>query len=183
MLARNDPRLTSYFTPSGGTLIGAPEGAEFSGTFAVLDTSRLNPSFEQPFVTWAENQLIIAEAAFQTSQEPIALGALNAERTAAGLGTVSSSGPQLLRDIMIEKWIALFQNIESFNDYKRTCLPNLEPVGGATFIPGRLLYPFNERNTNPNVPSPSEQPLRNPNDPANLTTAAGGTCFGQANTP
>jgi len=36
-------------------------------------------------------------------------------------------------------------------------------AGGV--IPGRLLYPLQERQTNPNVPLPSQQPARNWNDP------------------
>ena len=68
---------------------------------------------------------------------------------------------------MNEKYIVLFQNIESWNDYKRTCLPALTPIGGGVdgVIPGRLLYPVAERQTNPNFPLPSQQPARNWNDP------------------
>jgi hypothetical protein len=71
-----------------------------------------------------------------------------------------------LADIMTEKYIALFQNIEVWNDWKRTCLPALTPAQGTVGgIPARLLYAQSERNTNPNVPLPSDQPARNWNDP------------------
>jgi len=49
---------------------------------------------------------------------------LNAE-----LATVRSGGgqrlePAALRDtIMMEKYVAMFQNIETINDYRRTCIP------------------------------------------------------------
>jgi len=68
---------------------------------------------------------------------------------------------------MTEKYIALLQNIETWNDYKRTCIPNLTPVNNSQggVIPGRLLYPLQERQTNPNIPLPSQQPARNWNDP------------------
>jgi len=68
---------------------------------------------------------------------------------------------------MTEKYIVLFQNIETWNDYKRTCIPNLTPVNNSQggVIPGRLLYPLQERQTNPNIPAPSQQPARNWNDP------------------
>jgi hypothetical protein len=101
---------------------------------------------------------------------------LNAVRrsvaTAAVLPDVTASGPDLLRAIMEEKYIALFQNIEIWNDYKRTCLPNLRPVTGLK-IPGRFFYGVTERQTNPNIPEAGDQPFRNDNDPAN----AG--CLGQ----
>ena len=89
-------------------------------------------------------------------------------------------GGALLHAIMIEKWIALFQNIESYSDYRRTCVPNLAPAGGADAIPARVLYAFTERNTNPNVPPPAEQPLRNDNDPVTATTPTGAACLGQS---
>ena len=45
---------------------------------------------------------------------------------------------------MTEKYIVLFQNIETWNDYKRTCIPSLTPVNNSQggVIPGRLLYPL-----------------------------------------
>ena len=66
---------------------------------------------------------------------------------------------------MTEKYITLFQNVEVWNDYKRTCIPALVPVNGATVIPGRLFYGVTERQTNPNVPAVGAQPPRNANDP------------------
>ena len=107
--------------------------------------------------------MIIAESAFQLGQTGLALSALNAERTDAGLQPVAST---TLADIMTEKYIALFQNIEVWNDWKRTCLPALTPAQGAVGgIPGRILYAQSERNTNTNIPLPSAQPARNWNDP------------------
>ena len=67
---------------------------------------------------------------------------------------------------MEEKYIALFFNIESYNDWKRTNLPAITPYTGGT-IPRRLLYGDGERNANPNIPAPSVQPARNANDPGN----------------
>jgi len=179
--ARNDPRLTEYFAPAGnGTVSGAAQGAGYDPTTqSALSATRGAAGFDQPLVTWEENQLIIAEAAYQTSAPGVAQGALNAVRTANGLGAVSPTGGALLHAIMIEKWIALFQNIESYSDYRRTCVPNLAPAGGADVMPARVLYAFSERNTNPNVPPPSGQPERNDNDPANATTPTGQACLGQ----
>ena len=161
--SRNDPRLEQYYAPnSAGQIVGAPPGG---GAVAASDVSgtRLAPDFRQPMVTFAENQLIRAEAALHEGNAGTALTAYNAERTSQGVPT---AGSVTLQDVMTEKYIALFQQIEPWNDYKRTCLPALDPAGNATAIPGRLLYPLSsERNANPNVPPPSDQPQRNWNDP------------------
>ena len=66
---------------------------------------------------------------------------------------------------MEEKYVALFQNTEVWNDYRRTCYPNLTPASG-NFIPARLVYGTDERRANPNIPSPSQQPRRNQDRPA-----------------
>jgi hypothetical protein len=159
----NDPRLERYYAPnSAGQIVGAPPGG---GAVAASDISgtRLAPDFRQPMVTFAENQLIRAEAALHEGEAGTALTAYNAERTSQGVPT---AGSVTLQDVMTEKYIALFQQIEPWNDYKRTCLPALHPAGNAAAIPGRLLYPLStERNANPNVPAPSDQPQRNWNDP------------------
>jgi hypothetical protein len=163
--SRNDPRLAQYFNPnSAGQYVGAAPGQQGSATIATFDPARVAAGFRQPIVTYAENQLIIAEAAFRLGQTATALAAYNAERTDAGL---PAAGSVTLADIMTEKYIALFQNIEVWNDWKRTCLPALTPAAGTVGgIPARLLYAQSERNTNTNVPLPSDQPARNWNDPA-----------------
>jgi hypothetical protein len=77
------------------------------------------------------------------------------------------------QDVMLEKYIAMYQNIDVWSDYRRTCLPTLARYQTATEIPGRLPYGFAERNTNPNLPLPTQYPagttgpsaLRNWNDP------------------
>lgn len=169
---RGDVRLTGgcssganwcagYFD---GTTGSAP-GQNFGGAANLSDARLLGPTgfdFRQPIITWAETQLIIAESAFRTGTAAEALNAVNAVRLAAGnagLGSVTFA------QIAVEKWIADFQNIEVWNDYKRTCLPKLIPYTGKTAIPARLLYPYSERNANPNVPAPNAQTVRNPNDP------------------
>ena len=162
--SRNDPRLAQYFGANAqGQYVGAAPGQQGSATISTFNDARVAPGFRQPIVTWAENQLIIAEAAFKLGQTGVALQALNTERTDAGLSAVGSA---TLADIMAEKYVALFQNAEVWNDWKRTCLPALTPAQGTVGgIPGRILYAQSERNTNPNVPLPSDQQARNWNDP------------------
>jgi hypothetical protein len=139
-----------------------------------LSDFRGGAAFQQPIVTYNENLLIMAEAQFHVDP-PAALATLNDEREAWGVATpwhsaldldaVSASGPALLEAIMTEKYITLFQNVEAWNDYKRTCVPALVPANGASVIPGRVPYGVTERQTNSNVPDPSQQPARNANDP------------------
>jgi hypothetical protein len=166
---RTDPRLAAYFRPAGnGEFGGAEPGEGYTPqTQSTLSAERGAADFQQPILTWAENQLIIAEAQYRLGNEPAARQALDAARQAAGLGPVGAlSGLALLEAIMTEKYIALFQNIESWNDYKRTCLPAIASYDGEE-VPGRLYYPNNERNTNPNIPAPNTgtNGWRNRNDP------------------
>jgi len=130
-------------------------------------------------VTYQENQLILAEAYNQTSQDPLALNHLNNARAVPGLpALVGITGVALLDSIMTEKYVALYQNIEVWNDYRRNCMPALTPynvVGRVNpiwrgKIPGRLYYGGTEMNVNSHIPDPSTQVatngFRNPNDKA-----------------
>lgn len=164
--SRNDPRLTEYFN------------ADLDN----LSDERLAPDFTQPLVTANENLLIRAEAAARTGQEDEARQALNAERAIAGLGPVSAtlSGQALLNEILTEKYIANFQSIEAWTDYKRTCTPNIPPVDPDRKIPARLYYDAAEQQTNTSIPVPSAQPTRNANDPRNtVSDGTGEPCLGQ----
>ena len=180
MNAQNDPRRAQYF---GKTQSGLYGGVDINGNAGPNGTSALNGTrndagFRQPIMTSDENSLILAEANFVLHGAAAAQPFFDQERTSNGLPTI----PATLQSIMTEKYIALFQNIEVWNDYKRTCLPALHPFPSATFggqIPGRLFYGESEENTNPNTPSSAEQlqhggdvvsgaginGFRNPNDP------------------
>ena len=183
MKQRNDPRLTAYFSPgasAGGQIIGARPGQEFDGSQAWLSATRGAADFRQPLLTFAENQFIRAEAQYRTGAQPAALATLNGYRALVGLPALSGlSGAPLLTAILEEKYVALFQNTEVWNDYRRTCYPNLTPASG-TFIPARLVYGTDERRANPNIPSPSQQPRRNQDDPPTATSTDGSRCLGTA---
>lgn len=166
MVARNDPRLSSYFALDGnGRYQGAAPGDAYNPAVqSNLSATRLSPSFRQPLATHAEVQLIIAEAAFRTADQTTARDSLNAERVAAGLAAVPNTvvDSALIDSIMTEKYVVLFQNIESWNDVKRECRPALVPASGTEVI-GRPLYGSSEINANSsNVPM---EPVRNWNDP------------------
>jgi hypothetical protein len=162
-----DARLSEYFAANGsGTFVGGnPGDVSTGGSLSTLSSTRLDPAFPQPLATWAENQLIIAEAANQTGDDGTARTSLNAVRADAGLAPVGSgvSGAALLQAIMTEKYIRLFQNPEVWSDYRRTCIPALIPASGSSSIPARLAYPLSERNANPSIPDGG--PLQNWNDP------------------
>lgn len=171
--SRGDLRLEEYFYQWEGCDIEGADPGEGTGACTSDINSpdgeeRLAPDFGQPWVTYEENELIIAEAAFRLGKPltgPDVLGRVNNVRTRHGLAPLTTMGANPLRTIMLEKYIVLFQNPEVWSDYKRTCQPSdLTPVGGKP-MPARLFYGFSERNANPNVPPPNEQPTRNWNDP------------------
>jgi starch-binding outer membrane protein, SusD/RagB family len=168
---RNDPRREQYFD------------AEGTDTPDWLSASRGAASFQQPYVTYDENTLIWAEAAFRTGDEGTALLKLNEERANHGLPAEVVAGRPLLNEILIEKYIADFQlGEEAWNDYKRTCTPNLTPTAAGTPIPGRLYYDAPERNTDTNIPVPNTgvNGIRNKNDPINaISDGTGAQCLGQ----
>ncbi|HEU4648741.1 MAG TPA: SusD/RagB family nutrient-binding outer membrane lipoprotein [Gemmatimonadales bacterium] len=171
MQANSDPRLPEYFALNdNGEFAGADPGVSVApSAVSTLSETRLSPSFVQPFVTWAENQLIWAEAAYLSGDAPTARTKLQEVWAAVGIPTAvpaaGTPGPTdpLLVAIMTEKYIQLFQNVEAWQDWKRTGIPNLTPAPNGT-IPRRLGYPLSERNANPNYPQP--EPTRNWNDPS-----------------
>jgi hypothetical protein len=175
MVARNDPRLPQYFADADAATpeaeyIGADQSvAAPPPAISRLQGTRSDPAFRQPLITWEENQLIMAEASFVLSGAGAAQPFVDAVRASLGLPSVPVTS---LNTVMEEKYIALFQNIEVFNDYKRTCYPTITAVPHSIFngvVPGRVFYAQSETNVNPNAPSVSQQlgtnGFRNDNDP------------------
>jgi starch-binding outer membrane protein, SusD/RagB family len=123
--------------------------------------ARFQATARIPYVSYNENELILAEAYNKTGDDVNALLHLNNARATVPLpALVGLTGVTLLDSIMIEKYAAMFQNIESINDYRRTCLPAITPSAnsqGFSNVPGRLFYPQTERNVNPNIPTPTVQ--------------------------
>jgi len=190
MNTQNDPRRASYFCPNADTTGGLRHygGDDFNnppaaGTVSlfVCQPARFGNNARIPYVSYAENELILAEANATAKvngggggDDAVALTHLNNARTFANTkfpppsndGSVALpalaglTGAPLLAAIMNEKWIAMFQNMESVSDYRRTCIPDITPSHNTqsfTKVPGRLFYPQNERNVNTNIPDPSAQ--------------------------
>ncbi|MEO7082956.1 MAG: SusD/RagB family nutrient-binding outer membrane lipoprotein [Gemmatimonadaceae bacterium] len=171
----NDPRLTELYQKATGaaTVVGGTPGQSLTTAMGNASAKRLTDAYGQPLVTYNENLLIKAEALFMAGNLQAALDTLNKERALwatvppsswhTAITLTTQAAPVTLEQIMNEKYIVLFQNIEAWNDYKRTCFPKLTPGNGAVAIPGRLFYPTSERQTNgANVPA---DPVRNWNDP------------------
>jgi hypothetical protein len=181
--ARGDPRLTQWFEPGEGTVIvGAAPAEPQKGIHAVLNQAAGRPgnrAFDQPIITAAENTVLRAEAQYRTGDQPGALLTLNNYRASLGLGALAVAGPALLNAILEELYLVYFQNIEAWTLYRRSCYPNITPSSGASEVAARLLYGVDERNANPNVPLPSEQPNRNDFDPPTTNAPDGSACIGQ----
>jgi starch-binding outer membrane protein, SusD/RagB family len=184
MVGRSDPRLPEYFgaaNPGPGYGGADPFGGSSPAGISLLEGTRNVPSFSQPLITYIENELILAEAYYRLGQAANAQTRYNNARASVpGLGVRVITS---INDIMEEKYIAMFQNIEMWNDYKRSCYPAITPVPTAAFgnrVPGRLFYGTGEENANPNIPPrnvqlqrggnavtppPASPGFRNPNDP------------------
>jgi hypothetical protein len=186
MKARNDPRLPQYFGLDGANAYGgAAPGQNLDGfTMSWLSTARGAPDFRQPFITSEDNNLVIAEAQYRGGTAAVALTTLNTERTALGLAAlpVTTTGAAVLTAILDEKYVATFQQIEAYNDWRRTCWPNIAPASN-TFngnVPPRFFYASIEITANANIPALGQQPTRNQLDsPAAATAADGTACKGQ----
>ncbi len=176
---RNMP-TTGGIDPGNGDPATNP--AEFSTMGTTWDGETPPGDFRQPEITYAETQLIAAEAAFnaggQAAAQPF-LDAVRANRVYGSTGGAPVTFPPLgsvpatLQSIIEEKYTTLFLNPEVWNDYKRTCLPSLAPAPSSVAdgspprnspIAGRLPYGLTEHNANPNIPA--DNPVgRNANDP------------------
>lgn len=175
--ARNDPRLAAYFTPNAaGQFLGRDQDNTVVGGTAsavVNQAVRRQLTFRQPIVTWAENQLILAEVKFKLQGPAAALPHVNAVREAVGMPPLAVV---TFEDVALEKYIAMYQNIAVWSDWKRNCTPLLRPntLSGLSEVPGRIPYGSAERLNNPNLPTPAaypegttgSSPLRNWNDQA-----------------
>ena len=166
-LMSGDPRILDYFTDPGGGPVARASELSATGFGA--------PAFNFSIVSCSENAFIMAEAHYAAGNTGPAIAAAQAglvcEQDEWGVDLSARSatiggltGAPLLAAIMDQKYIAMFLNAEVYNDYKRTCLPAIVERSGG--MPGRPFYGQDERQSNPNIPAPAQQPLRNANDPA-----------------
>jgi hypothetical protein len=155
-----DPRLPVYALPAdtSGKYIGSPPGDPNAGA------SPMGPYYNSinspvPFITYVEQKFIEAEAAFYTGDKTRAANAYNDGMKASidklGVtGTVyiaansKTAGTITLKDIMTQKYISMYTQVESFSDWRRTGIPDLKPAKNNStnnIIPRRFPYPLSER--------------------------------------
>ncbi len=142
IISATDPRVPVYFPAAAG----GPGGS--------VTSFNDDPTYPQPLVTYAENELIWSEAAFQTGDAATAATHLNNERTVAGVPATYTAGTVSLDSIMTEKARAMYLQFETWNDWKRTCIPAINPVNATytgpngPYVPRRMFYSVTEANTN-----------------------------------
>jgi hypothetical protein len=168
--AHNDPRLQIYFNKdSRGNYVGSAPG-QFNGSASLLNPATYGArEWNLDMVTWYENQFIVAECQYALGNEAEALRILNnviqpgleAKFKAANLLDPTKtplprytgiSGLDVLQAVMVEKYKALFLNMQVWNDWRRTAFPYFPKTAQGRNIPRRLPYSEDELNTNPNVP-------------------------------
>ena len=198
MTVRADPRIPAFFSKNAaGNYQGAKPGlATTPDSASGLSATRAAAGYRAPMISYDETQLILAEARQRTGDDAGALATLKTYKGANGVVfnfLAPAAGLPLLAEILTEKYIAMFQSVEAWHDYKRTCYPNIRPNPTATStqpkMPLRFYYPLSERQTNPSltpgdggIPSPAAQQAQPRNyvdrGPA-PTPPSGGACLAQ----
>ena len=178
----NDPRDSIYFGENNaGSIVGANLNGNSPGK-SYLNDEYFGSDASIDILSYEENLLIQAECQYRLGNESEAQTMLQAAQTVAEekwvfeqetFSDISLTGLALLDKILEEKYIALFLNIELWNDYKRNCYPDVKykksedddgnPI--YKYPPARVYYPEDERITNTNIPTITEQSEHNNNDP------------------
>lgn len=188
-----DPRLPKLFDNGGlPTYVGRPVGALSTDPgVSLANTQITDKTFyggkTSPVVilSYAEVQFIKAEGLFSTNKQGaydaylegirsnmlklgVASGDINAYTT--GPSPVAKGAASLtITDIMLQKYIALFLQMETWTDMRRyqystTVYPGLVPpfknlLGAGVYVQ-RAKYPDNEPGRNPNVPQVANQAVK-----------------------
>ncbi|MCC6721362.1 MAG: SusD/RagB family nutrient-binding outer membrane lipoprotein [Bacteroidia bacterium] len=170
MKAINDPRLPMYCALSDtteylGTPAGEAEMIPYAGKVSTIGTYYASPNSVLPMITFVEAKFLEAEAKLGTDKDGAAK-AYNAaviEHITKVTGTApdaayvtanasENAGSITLEKIINQKYIALFTQIEAYNDWRRTGFPTITKATGATSdIPRRLPNVLEERQYNPNA--------------------------------
>ncbi len=160
LIDANDPRLDQFADTSGGA-IGSHPGlgdgdAPPIGYYA-------QPDSPVPFITFVEAMFIKAECEYksgtgnpaQTLKDAVAesltkFGVFDQTWIDAyNLKVDGLTGESLFEEIMTQKYIALFDQVETFTDWRRTNYPVLQPSAYPATVdqqlPRRYPYPTSER--------------------------------------
>jgi len=171
-----DSAGTSTYVGTPPTTRTLPPGVSNPSNF------RMTSSSPVPIVTYAENQLILAEARYRTGDVVAALETLNAERATLGEPAIDASGVTILEEILTEKYVQGFLTSEPWLGYLRTCWPNLAlpPNAALGYVPGRLWVAQSVIQNNPNTPV---QHVVNAATPRREKSLDWQYCSGQRNRP
>ncbi|MFD2569262.1 SusD/RagB family nutrient-binding outer membrane lipoprotein [Spirosoma soli] len=174
----NDPRLPFFVAKDEqGNYTGiAPEESDITGT-SDPGPGIAAPDAPIPLATLTEAKFIEAEANLRLGKRAEAATAFNdavstSVQRVTGQPIASAfkqaiasetAGSISLDKIIQQKYVALFSQLEGYNDYRRTGLPQLKAnqVAQQKVIPVRLPTPQTERNYNKNATVVSDiyQPL------------------------
>ena len=167
-LDANDSYLFQLLDPSDNVerLISTPGDVErrayyFTGTSLNVETDGVfGQTSSFPLISWIEVKLIEAEALQRTGDDTAAQTAFNEVRSKlartfnADFPSTNSTGQDLLKEILEEKFISLIGQLQPYHDIRRTGnLLEIPPKTGSQ-IPQRFLYPQDEIDNNPNTPDP-----------------------------
>jgi len=169
MKTTNDPRIAVFAEQVGGDYVGSAPG-EGNTSASKPGAAVSSMDSKTKFITYSEVLFIKAECEFKVGTEANAkqalkdavaasldeYGVINAAWKTAFDGVVDGlSGNNLYLAIMLQKYIALFYQLESFNDWRRT--NNVIGLVKNSFVPdafpNRFPYPMEELSFNPNTPA------------------------------
>ncbi|MCX6286867.1 MAG: SusD/RagB family nutrient-binding outer membrane lipoprotein [Bacteroidetes bacterium] len=172
-LVRHDPRLPMFATAVGDTAFVGNGWGEVSGDVSMPGNAVAAAASVVPFVTFVETLFMQAECLYKTNApveqvRAALIAAVTASMEKWGADYTAwmaiytqyinfASGAPLYKEIMTQKWIALYNQAEAFNDWRRT--DNViglqaNPLTSAqqNVIPRHYPEAQSETNYNPNTP-------------------------------
>ena len=182
----SDSRLGVYFDPSSAfndTVVGIAPGGQVPPYASQLNPNTVgSENWSVEWLSWHENQFIIAECQYNLGNAQAAIETLNStlavlegrwqmfDSTFVLPRYSNISGSEIIASIMNEKYKALFLNMQTLSDWRRTGYPEfIDRNGNSTTcdggVPRRLLYPELEKKTNSNAPEGDSIFDRVENDP------------------
>ena len=168
LLSINDPRLAYYAALNDS---GLYSGSSSNPDFADVSASAIGSYYGSaasiaPLATYVEAKFIEAEANLRLGNTALSANACNdavkasvaqitgAEDVAYETAYASETDATIsLSKIMYQKYVAMFTQVEVWNDWRRTNYPALtpNPAGSQTEIPRILPTSQDERLYNPNA--------------------------------
>lgn len=165
----SDPRLPFFAaTAPNGSYTGTPKDNVDSIATSSIGSYLNSLSSVIPLVGYVEMKFIEAEANFRAGNTGPAADAFNDAVKASVLEVTGAADPAYeatyasetggsitLEKIMTQKYIAMFGQIESYTDFRRTGFPSgvtYNTNSNLTQIPVRFILPQNERLYNSNAP-------------------------------